>query len=466
MYSISEKEYPEQGVFASVNEFCRTFKVGAALKRAGAYKSKGIPVMNILVYLVMLVYGGKTMNRDIGNKSTSKPGPKDAVYRFLRNNRVNMNLFLLTVAANVTAFLRRLTSDERRCALVADDTMFHRPYSKSTELASKVYDHTDGRYKCGFRSLFLTWTDGETSVPLCFRHMASSDKRKQYRAEDPKTDRRTCAGRAKAEAQMKTADVLVRMLRRVKCFGIPADYMLFDSWFSFPSVIMKIREIGYHVVGRLKNTPKVHYGFQGKPQTLKQIYDASKKRRGRSRYLLSVDVLTKNDAGKSTGVRIVYVRNRNKRKEWIAFICTDTALSENEIVALYGKRWSIEVFFKTCKTYLRFTGEFRQTSYEAVTAHTVIVALRYMILAVNRRRETDPRTMGELFYSVYDEAKDITFREAVAVIIELLTDIVTSTEIGLDDSQIRAIMRNFINALPDCFKRLLTQDFVQNRYPV
>ncbi|MDR2087886.1 MAG: hypothetical protein LBP73_00845 [Clostridiales Family XIII bacterium] len=63
MYSIPEKEYLEQGVFASVNEFCRTFKVGAALKRAGAYKSRGIPVMNILVYLIMLVCGGKTLNR-------------------------------------------------------------------------------------------------------------------------------------------------------------------------------------------------------------------------------------------------------------------------------------------------------------------------------------------------------------------------------------------------------------------
>jgi hypothetical protein len=31
-----------------------------------------------------------------------------------------------------------------------------------------------------------------------------------------------------------------------------------------------------------------------------------------------------------------------------------------------------EVFFKTCKTYLRFTGEFQQTSYEAITVHTSI----------------------------------------------------------------------------------------------
>jgi hypothetical protein len=93
--------------------------------------------------------------------------------------------------------------------------------------------------------------------------------------------------------------------------------------------------------------------------------------------------------GGGTESRIVYVRNRNKRKEWIALICTDVPLSEDEVAALYGKRWSIEVFFKTCKTYLHFTGKFRQTSYKAVTAHTAIMALRYTILAVNRQREAN-----------------------------------------------------------------------------
>ena len=40
--------------------------------------------------------------------------------------------------------------------------------------------------------------------------------------------------------------------------------------------------------------------------------------------------------------RIVCVRNRNNRKDWIAFICTDMSLSEEEIVTVYGKRWKIE----------------------------------------------------------------------------------------------------------------------------
>ena len=41
--------------------------------------------------------------------------------------------------------------------------------------------------------------------------------------------------------------------------------------------------------------------------------------------------------------RVVYVRNRNKRREYLCLITTDTSLCEDEIIRLYGKRWDIEV---------------------------------------------------------------------------------------------------------------------------
>jgi F-type H+-transporting ATPase subunit delta len=34
---------------------------------------------------------------------------------------------------------------------------------------------------------------------------------------------------------------------------------------------------------------------------------------------------------------------RANRKDWLAFICTATTLSEEEIIRIYGKRWQIEV---------------------------------------------------------------------------------------------------------------------------
>ena len=86
--------------------------------------------------------------------------------------------------------------------------------------------------------------------------------------------------------------------------------------------------------------------------------------------------------------KIVCVRNKAKsHKDWLAFICTDTTLSEEEIIRVYGKRWQIEVFFKTCKSMLNLIGECRSLSYDALTAHVAIVFTRYMLLAMEQRQK-------------------------------------------------------------------------------
>jgi hypothetical protein len=152
--------------------------------------------------------------------------------------------------------------------------------------------------------------------------------------------------------------------------------------------------------------------------------------------------------------RIVYVRDRAKRKKWIAFLCTDLELTEDQIIELYGKRWSIEVFFKTCKSYLRFNGEFQQLSYEAVTAHTSIVALRFMIFAVEQRQNVDlRRTPGDLFHMFAAEAKDIELCEVLAILISELTKLICGIA-RLDEKEVQKLMDGFIASLPPHIRNL------------
>ena len=47
--------------------------------------------------------------------------------------------------------------------------------------------------------------------------------------------------------------------------------------------------------------------------------------------------------------KIVCVRNKKNKKDWIAFICTNPELSEEEIIRIHGKRWQIEVFHESVK---------------------------------------------------------------------------------------------------------------------
>ncbi len=105
------------------------------------------------------------------------------------------------------------------------------------------------------------------------------------------------------------------LLKAAKKAAIPASYVLFDSWFSSPSTLHAVKSIGYDVIGMVKKTPKMFFRYNGEDMSLISIYGKNKKRRGRSRYLLSVLVDVVKD-GESIPAKVVYVRNRNKRKEY------------------------------------------------------------------------------------------------------------------------------------------------------
>ncbi|CDI40552.1 transposase (fragment) [Tepidanaerobacter acetatoxydans Re1] len=162
--------------------------------------------------------------------------------------------------------------------------------------------------------------------------------------------------------------------------------------FCSPSSLISIKEMGYDIIAMAKKTPKIHYLYDGKMQPLTEIYKKNKKRRGRSRYLLSVEVTIKKD-DYSIPARIVYVRNRNKRKDYLAIITTDMNISEDEVIRICRKRWDIEVFFKVCKSYLKLGKGCNSLSYDAMTAHVAIVFTRYMLLAVENRQQSDLRTL-------------------------------------------------------------------------
>ena len=120
---------------------------------------------------------------------------------------------------------------------------------------------------------------------------------------------------------------MLELLKDAKSAAIPAKYVLFDSWFSSPSSLHAVKRIGYDVIAMVKKTPKMFFRYNGEEMSLTAIYSKNKKRRGRSRYLLSVMVDVVKD-GKTIPAKVVYVRNRNKRKEYLCIISTDTGLIE------------------------------------------------------------------------------------------------------------------------------------------
>lgn len=459
MSMIPQYDGNEHQLSTSVNNFFRDFGIAAALRRCRAEKASGVSAVIIFRYLFSLVFSHRSMYMQLQTGSFKEDFSKNTVYRFLNSAKTNWLRFTTIISEKVVNhFMRDLTSDDRNDVFVIDDSLYSKAGYKHSELVSKVFDHVSMTFKRGFRLMTLGWTDGNSFVPINFALLASGNDQNVL-GPNPSIDRRTVAGKRRIMARTKGPEVIISLLKEAMYAGHRAKYVLFDTWFATPKCIIDIKEnLSLDVIAMVKKNAKVYYQFEGDDVNIKQIYARCKKRRGRSKYLLSVDVRISTNApdGSHPAVpaKMVFVRNRNKRKDWIAIISTDQSLSEEEIIQIYGKRWSIEVFFKTCKQMLELVNGCRSLSYDAMTAHVAIVFTRYMLLSVNERYDTDERSLGELFYLIADELADITFNQSLQLLLEAMLDTVQEF-FGLTDDQMNTFTQNFYDRLPEYMRSTL-----------
>lgn len=232
--------------------------------------------------------------------------------------------------------------------------------------------------------------------------------------------------------------------------------MLFDTWFSNPAQLVELKGMEVDTIAMIKkNSTKYLWtapetGETGKLD-VKEIYSRNKKRRGKSRYLLSVNVTVVDSEGTAIPAKLVYARNHSNRKDWVCFVCTDTSLSEKEILEAYMLRWQIETYFKLTKSYLKLRTECHSTGYDAITSHMVIVAIRYMILAVERFKNSDNRTIEELFYGVQREIVNELMDCAIVLMIDTLLNSIREYY-NASECQIAELVSLFISKLPENWK--------------
>ncbi len=409
-------------VCTTISAFMKRFEIGKLLKLCNAYKEKGVPAVKLFIFMLQKVFADRSMYMQMKTGRWTEDFSKNTYYRFLNNAKVNWERFTRLLAGKVIReAIQPLTSEERKDVFIVDDTLYRRTGYKKTELCAKVFDHVDMKYRKGFRALTLGWSDGNTFVPISQRLMSSPND-ENVLGPEPDLDGRTLAARRRKQARSKAPEVMVELLRNALQAGIRAKYILFDSWFSSPKQILELKDLGLDTIAMVKKSSKINYLWQGERLNIKQIYSRNRKRPGRSRYLLSVIVTGGQDKdGEPSEAKLGCVRNRSNRKDWLAIICTDISLSEEEIIRLYGKRWDIEVFFKTCKSLLWLTKECRSISYDAMCAHTAIVFARYMFLAMETRADQDARTAGPIFCMISEEIAEISIAQAFEKIQLFLT---------------------------------------------
>ena len=156
---------------------------------------------------------------------------------------------------------------------------------------------------------------------------------------------------------MHKTDAAIQLIRNALTAGIKAGYVLMDTWFTTEPMLKNILDTGIHAIGMVKQLQQ-RYTYNGRQYTLpglKKFVDFS----SAGNIFGSLVVTTKT----GIPVKIVFVRNRNKKSECLYLLSTDTSLNNAEIVRIYGNRWSIECFFKASKSFLKLGSEFQSRSY-------------------------------------------------------------------------------------------------------
>lgn len=394
----------------------KELQIGKIMRKSNIAKSCGISAYEVFQFLLLLVFQGKNLFRFLNSKYKDQAVSKNTYYRFLNETSYNWRKFLLLLAAKVTASFSTLTRPERVKVFVLDDSVVSRNRSKKVELLARIYDHVDHKFKKGFSMLTLGWSDGYSFIPVGFNMLSSAKQENRYQEVSDSIDRRTNGYKSRKESLMKKTDATVLLIQRALEAGINADYVLMDTWFTAEPLIKEILKMGIDVIGMVKQL-KQRYIYRGKAYTLPELqkfvqYSDNKNIFG------SLLVTTKG----KIPVKIVFIRNRNKKSECLYLLSTDCCLPDEEIVRVYGIRWSIECFFKASKSFLKLGTEFQGRSYDAMVSHTTIVFTRYIILEWIRRNQNDVKTYGELFFLLCDEIQDMDFTNALQSLLALFVE--------------------------------------------
>lgn len=370
-------------------------------------------------------------------------GGKDVFYRFKNNEMINWRAlhYQITLQLIGTATLTSSEGSTGYKCLIADDTDLPKT-GWNIELIGRIWSHVTGKSILGFKGLFLGYHDGKSFFGIDFSLHGEEGKnqKKPYgltskQAKDRFSKKRSssASGRVRREEYfVKKTDNLLLMIRAAISKGLRFQYLLVDSWFVNDGLISFIvkRKIKCHLLGMAK-MGKTRYDFKDQSYTAKELVEKQKRNKKikRSRKLKVwhsfIDVNYKGN-----DVRLFFCKTTH-RGTWNVLLTTNRDLEFEEAYRIYSIRWSIEVFFKEAKNYLRL-GKSQSLDFDAQVSDTTTCLMQYNILSLAKRL-LDYESLGELFKQAGVETLELTIVEKIwGYLLELLTLVADLFEIDME----------------------------------
>ena len=155
--------------------------------------------------------------------------------------------------------------------LILDTTILPKR-GKSLENPTWMYDHGRGKTVKGYELLVMALLTPGNLFPLDFgfhfsKHALPGARQSQLRRPPGYLARNLKA------AQRTKIELSIQRLTQALVQGIKATRLLVDAWFTSPKFCKAVRDLGLHVIGRLKADGTL-YTHEGQTYNLRQLYRA------------------------------------------------------------------------------------------------------------------------------------------------------------------------------------------------
>lgn len=394
------------------------------LSRSGFNKRSGIPIHEVVYTLSLWLWLKKESIGMFARDSLQGMG-KDVLYDTLNREDLNWRKYHEQIAYRA---VRTFQSAVKK-AFVVDDSVIQR-FGKKMPGISSHFDHTAGRHVMGQQVLTLGLSCEAGFVPLDSELFTSQTK--AHSLPKPfKDGRSTVAKRYRVAEQQTKPEMVAHMIRRALRAGIMAGYLLADAWFGSKAMIRLCQETDLTAILRMKKS-KLKYQIReytnGKivrrEMDVKALYKHGVRKQWQAipgqRYqakVVDVEINlaeTRKADAQWVKVRLLFVRGTTEppkaqvgKHDWAVFLCTDTALTSTEILALYAMRWAIEVYFKEAKQHLGLLKE-QSNHYAAYIASIHLAAIRFCLLVIAKQMQ-GCENITQIRQSLCSNSADISF---------------------------------------------------------
>ena len=204
------------------------------------------------------------------------------------------------------------------------------------------------------------------------------------------------------ETDIDKISSMLKMLKRVVKSGFIPNFVLTDSWFSCLDLLVTLRDLengSIKLISMVRINNQLFTDVSGRKMPVTKIPEIYRKQTQYSRKLKSQYIKV---ACFYQGIRVnLFYIKMGKSTKWHLLLTTDLNLNFVKLMEIYQIRWSIEVFFKESKQYLKI-GDCKSSTFDAHIADITVSMIQYIMLSYFKRLNY-MQSIGNIFKDVSKE---------------------------------------------------------------